>query len=168
MTSWHWEIMQQGHPSWSDFKAKPHKPHSCFICLPSHWACTLKASLIPCVSWWKTMPNFLQGSLFNICNFFPNTQSKICQLVGTFPESVTALKVYSVFWAWDAPVAIKPPPPPVLAAKYTQDALWTIASVMLRLTHRVTWNHTEVTTHRFSGITEIDCKLPKLLVRNKI
>lgn len=114
MTSWRWGIMQRRDPSWSDFKAKPHKPHSCFICFPSHWACTLKASLIPCVSWWKTMPSFLKGSLFSVLFFFFfffSTQSSICEAVDNLIQSATVPKIHIL--AWFPPVAFKPPTLPV-------------------------------------------------------
>lgn len=41
------------HTSWSGLKAEAHKPCSCFICLPSLWGCTLKASLVPARQNWK-------------------------------------------------------------------------------------------------------------------
>lgn len=44
---------------WSDFKARAYKPHSCFICLPSHRGCTLKASFAPCEPKLETVPSFL-------------------------------------------------------------------------------------------------------------
>lgn len=51
------------HTSWSGFKVKAHKPCSCFICLPSVWACTLKASLVPVRPNWKQCHIFYKGSL---------------------------------------------------------------------------------------------------------
>lgn len=55
------------HTSWSGFKVKAHKPCSCFICLPSVSACTLKASFSSCAPKLKTMPRFFvffyKGSL---------------------------------------------------------------------------------------------------------
>lgn len=41
------------HTSWSGLKAEAHKPCSCFICLPSLWACTFKASWVPVQQNWK-------------------------------------------------------------------------------------------------------------------
>lgn len=130
MTSWRWGIMQRRHPSWSDFKAKPHKPHSCFICFPSHWACTLKASLIPCVSWWRTMPSFLKGSLFSVLVLFLSTQTNICEAVDNLIQSAIVPKIHIL--AWFPPLAFKPP---TLPAKYTENADWT--STLLEL-HGVT------------------------------
>lgn len=51
------------HPSWSGLKAEAHKPCSCFICLPSLWACTLTASLVPVCQNWKQCHLFHKGSL---------------------------------------------------------------------------------------------------------
>lgn len=41
------------HTSWSGLKAQAHKLCSCFIYLPSLWACTLKATLVPARPNWK-------------------------------------------------------------------------------------------------------------------
>lgn len=53
------------HTSWSGFKVKAHKPCSCFICLPSLWAHTLKASLVPARPNWKECHIFTKSRAFN-------------------------------------------------------------------------------------------------------